>query len=167
MKKSFYYIILPIASYIIFLAALYYFNNDLKSILEVSSLIIQSLAVIIGGLWAYRKFGWEKKCENIITLKAALMEYSYRHNISAAQYRQDGDVTGYKLRLLPHYNNLSSKIHLSYYVSSETRKKIFNIIWLTIGNDTGEKFDKLTDNWQKFESQLKEVYEDFEKIISY
>lgn len=128
--------------------------------------VVQGMAIIIGGFWAYRKFGWDKKCENIITLKASLMEYSYRHNLSASQYHKDGDVSGYKLRLLTDYNNLTQKIHLSYYVNSKLRNKIFDAIWLTIGNDAGENYNNIKENWNKFEQKLEEIYKDFDNIIS-
>jgi cytochrome c biogenesis factor len=26
------------------------------------AIIVQSIAIIIGGFWAYDKFGWDKKC---------------------------------------------------------------------------------------------------------
>lgn len=167
MKK---YIALSIILYLLFIIFTYlsycYLDFEkIKKILDITSPLIQSLAIIIGGFWAYKKFGWEKKCENIISLKASLMEYSYRHNLSAAKYRMDNDIVGYKTRLLPHYQELSSKIHLSYFVGAKVREKIFNAIWLTIGNDTGKNFEKLNDNWKKFEEQLNDIYKDFEKII--
>jgi len=167
MKKIFCYIILPLLLYSVLTLVLYFiFNNNLDIAINSSLSVTQGFAIIIGGLWAYRKFGWDKKCENIITLKASLMEYSYRHNLSAAQYHKDSDVSGYKLRLLTDYNNLTKKIHLSYYVNSKLRKKIFNAIWLTVGNDAGENYSNLTENWKKFDQQLKEIYKDFDSIIS-
>lgn len=167
MKKIIYYIFVPVILYTALVGVLFYVTCwDLKSAIEWSAIIIQSLAIIIGGFWAYRKFGWEKKCENIITLKAVLMEFSHMHNLSAVQYRIDNDIIGYKTRLITPYNELLQKIHLSYYVSEKLRKKIFDTIWLTIGNDTGQNFEKINENWTNFEKQLKEIYDEFDKIIS-
>lgn len=94
------------------------------------------------------------------------MEYQNRHNWAASEYRKDKDIAKYKLSLLNDYNQLSKKIHLSYYVPKELRKKIFETIWLTIGNDTGKDFEKIDENWGKFEKQLKEIYDEFDDIIS-
>lgn len=167
MKKFFYYIILPIILYV-FLAVFLYDKvyRDFNQSINGSLIVIQGLGILIGGMWAFRKFGWEKKCENIISLKAALMNYSLQHNLSAAQYNIDKDVLGYKSRLLTPYNNLLHSIHLSYYVSEKLRKKIFNTIWLTVGNDTGKDFEKLKDNWDKYEKHIKEIYDEFDKITS-
>jgi hypothetical protein len=139
---------------------------DIEKSVNISTTIIQAVAIIVGGFWAYYKFGWEKKCENIITLKSYLMEYQNRHNWAASEYRKDKDIAKYKLSLLNDYNQLSKKIHLSYYVPKELRKKIFETIWLTIGNDTGKDFEKIDENWGKFEKQLKEIYDEFDDIIS-
>lgn len=166
MNKFFYYIILPFVLYVILVGLMTcQVYKDLKSAIEGSAVIVQSLAIIIGGLWAYHKFGWEKKCENIITLKSALMEYTYKHSLSAAKFHKDKDVDGYKIRLLTAYNELNKKIHLSYYVSVKLRKKIFDAIWLTIGN-TGKNYKEIVENWENFGKQLKEIYDEFDKIIS-
>ncbi|MDD3919442.1 MAG: hypothetical protein PHX52_02555 [Candidatus Pacebacteria bacterium] len=139
---------------------------NLEKSVNLVAIIVQSMAIIIGGFWAYDKFGWDKKCENIITLKAALMEYRQKHNWAAMEYRKDSNIANYKLSLMNSYNQLSKKIHLSYYVPKELRAKIFNTIWLTIGNDTGKDFEKIDENWINFEKQLKEIYDEFDKIIS-
>lgn len=167
MKKIFYYIFIPTVIYIALIVILYFkVFRDFENTIGVSATIIQSLAILIGGLWAYHKFGWEKKCENIITLKATLMEYAYKHNLSAAQFHEDKDVAGYKLRILTSYKDLSKKIHLSYYVPAKLRKKIFDTIWLTVGNDAGKNYERIGENWDKFEKQLQEIYNEFDKIIS-
>ncbi len=139
---------------------------DIEKGVNVVATMIQSLAIIIGGFWTYYKFGWEKKCENIITLKAALMEYQKKHNWAAMDYRKDNDIAKYKLSLLNYYNQLNQTIHLSYYVPKNLRKKINDAIWLTIGNDTGNNFEKIDENWKKFEDDIKEIYNEFDKIIS-
>ena len=140
--------------------------KDFKNTVDLTATIVQTLAIIIGGLWAFHKFGWEKKCENIITLKAVLMEYSYKHNLSAGEYHNDKNIVDYKVRLLVPYQELIKKIHLSYYVTKKLRDKIFDTIWLKIGNDTGKEYKNLGDNWKKFEKQLEEIYAEFDKILS-
>jgi len=64
-----------------------------------------------------------------------------------------------------HTPHLTKKIHLSYYVPTKLRKKIFETIWLTVGNDMGKDHEKVGENWGKFEQQLQEIYVDFDKII--
>ena len=167
MKRVIYYILLPVVCYSVLTALLYFIVfKDFTNSIEEAATIIQSLAIIIGGLWAYHKFGWEKKCENIITLKAILMEYSYKHSLSAVQFHQDNNIVGYKSRILVPYNDLTQKIHLSYYVPAKLRKKIFDTIWLTVGNDAGKNYEKIGENWDKFEKQLEEIYDEFDKIIT-
>lgn len=148
---------------VLFLCCIFY---DIEKSVSILTNIIQATAIIIGGFWAYYKFGWEKKCENIITLRSYLMEYQNRHNWAANDYREDNNIAKYKLSLMNDYNQLSKKIHLSYYVPKELRNKVFETIWLTIGNDTGKNFEKINENWIKFEKQLKEIYEEFDNIIS-
>lgn len=167
MSKIIYYIIAPFILYVLIITfSVWKIYGNLNDAIEGSAVIVQSLAIIIGGFWAYHKFGWEKKCENIITLKSALMEYSYKHNLSAAKFHTDKDVVGYKIRILPAYSDLNKKIHLSYYVSPKLRKKIFNTIWLTIGNDAGKNHENIQENWKKFGEQLEEIFIEFDKIVS-
>lgn len=165
MKKIIFYSIISIILFGLFILEIYCFILDFQKSVEIVAKIIQSLAIIIGGLWAYHKFGWDKKCENIIKLKAALMEFNWQHNISAAQFRIDNDMGSYRLRLLNSYRELQNKIHLSYYVPKKLRDKIFDTIWLTIGNVHGEKLEKLNENWDKFEKQIKEIYKEFDSVV--
>ena len=139
---------------------------DFEKTVDLSLKIIQILAIPIGALWVYRKFGWEKKCENIIRLKASLMEFSREHNLSAMQYRGDEDIVGYKNRLLPIYSKMISTMHLAYYVPKKIREKIFDALWLTIGNNHGENLENLNENWEKFEVELKEIYDEFDHITT-
>lgn len=167
MKKIFVYIILPVFCFVILVATIYFFQEDFNKSVSISSDLTQALAIIIGGLWAYYKFGWEKKCENIITLKAALMEYTLKHNLSAAQFHIDSDVSQYKLSLLNDYHKLNQKIHLSYYVPKKLRNRILNIIWLTIGNNAGKNYEDITQNWEKYERKISDVYIEFDSIINF
>ena len=116
--------------YLILVLSLCLVFCDIEKSVNIATTMIQAVAIIVGGFWAYYKFGWEKKCENIITLKSYLMEYQNRHNWAASEYRKGKDIAKYKLSLLNDYNQLSKKIHLSYYVPKELRKKIFETIWL-------------------------------------
>ncbi len=168
MNKILHFIILPFILYIILLLVLFYkvYDCDLKITIDGSILVVQSLAIIIGGFWAYHKFGWEKKCENIITLKLALMEYNYKHNWSASQFHGDKDVAGYKIRILNAYKDLKEKLYLSYYVPIKLRKKIEETISLTIGNSAGKNHENIFENWKKFEKELEEIFEEFDKITA-
>ncbi len=168
MRKVYFYIAIALSVIVfwIFTGIIFHFIFDFQKSVEITADFIQTVVIIVGALWAYRKFGWEKKCENIIALKAALMDFSFQHNMSAAQYRKDNDIVAYKVRLLNPYNQLQRKIHLSYYVSKELRDKIFQTIWLTIGNVHGKNLEKLDENWKKFEKQRQEIFTEFESIIS-
>lgn len=157
-----------IATIIIFFISIYlldYLLEDLQKTIGILNGIIQMLAIVIGGLWAYHKFGWEKRSENIITLKASLMEFARQHNDSAAQYNNDKDIVGYKVRLLNSYNQMLKKIHLSYYVPKNLRNRILETLWLTIGNVHGKNLENLYDNWAKFEQELKKIFEKFDAMI--
>ena len=165
MKKIFILIIPVFVILLIFYLVDLEINSFVDSI-HTSLEIVQIFAIIFGGLWAYRKFGWEKKCENIISLKSALDEFVMHHSMNAMLYRKDSNIVKYKLAVMPAYNEFQKKIGLSYYLPKKLRKRLFEAIWLTIGNDHGEKLEKLDDNWKKFEEEVKEINEEFEKIIS-
>ncbi len=161
-QKIGYYIAIPCVLTGGLIGVLYWKLGDFEKATQLSSGIIQSTAIIAGGIWAYHKFGWEKKCENIITLKASLIEYSFRHSMSAMEYRKDTDILKYKLRIFNDYEQIRKKLHLSYYLPRALRDKIFETIWLTVGND----HDHIDENWKKFGKQLEEIYEEFENILS-
>jgi len=167
MNKILYYIGIPTTTFGVILLATFLLLTDFQKATTVTVAIIQGHAIIIGSLWAYRQFGWEKKCKNIIALKAALMGFASEHNMRAAEYRQNNSIVKYKAGLLPSYNKLQKKIHLSYYLPKKLRDKIFQITWLTIGNEHGNNLEKLDENWQNFEKQLKEIFEEFDSIISF
>lgn len=160
------YSIFSVLAYLVVVIIFLSIFCSIEKVISIINTIIQSLAIVIGGIWAYYRFELERKYEKIIELKASLMEFRRRHNWAAAGYRQDDDIIEYKASLIDSYNQLSQKIHLSYFISKELRNKIFNTIWLTIGNDTGKNFEKIDENWKKFESQLEEIYNEFDNIIS-
>ncbi len=147
--------------------------KDLEKSINISATIIQALAIFIGGLWAYHKFDWNKRAESAIKIKAMFMEYSQIHNELAGQYRIDksrgneGDAYGkYAINLITARNTFVSQVHLSCYLPKKMREKIFNIIWLTVGNGHGKNRENLDLNWNKFEKESKELMEELDNLVS-
>ncbi len=175
IEKIGYYVLIPIISIggLIWLLNINFFSNIEKSI-EASVKIIQAFAILLGGLWAYHKFDWGKKAESAIKIKAMLMEYSQIHNEVAGQYRMDikggmseDDAYGkYAISLLSARNNFVSQVHLSCYLPKKLREKIFNTVWLTVGNGHGENRKDLTSNWEKFEKESTQIKDELDNIVS-
>lgn len=175
LNKIGYYLVLPIIIIIGIMGLLFQMFQDLEKAISLSATIIQTLAIFIGGLWAYHKFDWDKKAESAIKLKAALMEYQRFHNECASMYRlivdgneDDSDEvqarTNYTVAMLGPRNNLVSQIHLSCYLPKNLRNKIFGIIWLTLGNN--KKRDKLFEDWNKFTENIESLKIELDELVS-
>lgn len=61
MKKLAYYILIPLSIVAAFIVILNYNFQNLEKSINLTGTLIQTLAIFIGGLWAYHKFDWEKK----------------------------------------------------------------------------------------------------------
>ncbi len=167
MKKVIYYIFLPLLIFTLVCLLVYFVFriNNYEKLFSVSLDIISGLGILIGGLWTYNKFGWEKRCEKIITLKAALMKYRQVHNWAAAEYRKNEDIARYKISLLEAYRKLVEQLHLSCYLPPKIRKETLEAVWLTVGNDHGKEFEELFYNWDKFEKKIDGLFKKFDKLI--
>lgn len=170
----FYYLVIPIILVIIIICCFNLLFSDLEKAVGATGTLVQSLAIIIGGLWAYHKFGWEKKAESAIKLKALLMDYDTQHRYAASRYQLDvankkGPLESYinysKFMLIP-YNHVMSNINLSCYLPSSLRQKIFSVIWLTIGNVHGENRENLEKNWKIFGEGMENINKKLDEMVS-
>lgn len=149
----------------------YCYHNDMNLAIENGSTIIQSLAIIIGWLRAYRKFWWERKAENTIKLKTLLMDYREKFSWAASQYRLDAKEseesarTKFALSILPSYNKLLNHIQLSLYVPKDIRKKIPNILRLSLWENSRPKGESLSKKREQFEKDMKYINEQLDNII--
>ncbi|MFA5126967.1 MAG: hypothetical protein WC465_03145 [Patescibacteria group bacterium] len=172
--KIFYYLGIPLIITGLLIAFIYNKLYDFEKAVNITATIIQTLAIFIGGVWAYHKFAWDKKAESAIKLKAMLMDYAHQHSFAASQYRiniqegikEEDAYLKYATTMLNPYTQLRSHIHLSIHIPKKLRKKIFDTIWLTLGNDHGPKREHLNDNWKKFGQGIKEIQEDLEKLVT-
>ena len=89
MKKVFYYIIIPVLVITLLVLIIFSFNNDFEKSIDLTLKFIQIFAILVGGIWAYRKFDWNKKAESAIKLKAMLMKYDQIYNQAAIIYRKE------------------------------------------------------------------------------
>lgn len=144
-----------------------------KSIIAINSLT-QSMAIIIGGFWAYKKFGWNKKAENALRIKAMLMDYSQNHNLSAIQYRidQGNEVDNmqswqnFALKMIPARNEFIRQVHLSIYLPEKTRKRLFDVVWLSLNKGKGPQNEDINKNWKKFEKELDKINKELDSIVA-
>lgn len=174
VKKISYYLVLPLAiilgSILIFWK--YCYSGDIEKSLGSTQTLVQTAAILIGGLWAYRKLGWEKRAESAIKIKAALMEYSAFHNEMARIYRvrtnEQDEPTAYveyAVNMHSVRNPLNKEIHLLCYLPKKLRKKIFDLTWLTAGNVHGANREKLDENWKKFGEKLEKIYTELDNLV--
>lgn len=174
-KKISYYLILPIISVSFLTIIFYYFLLDFEKSTKVTATLIQTLAIFIGGLWAYHKFGWDKKAETAIKIKALIMEYERIHNNHAFQYHDDLILgkskmeawTNYALNMMKIHNDMVNTMHLSCYLPKKVRKNIFDTNWILLNRKShGENFENIISNWQKFAKDIEKIKEDLDEIVS-
>jgi len=174
LKNIGYYLGIPIVFVIGIIFVLNLHFHDLEKSVSVSATIIQSLAIFIGGLWAYHKFDWGKRAESAIKIKAMLMEYEQIHSEAATQYRLDQQAkkdwmecwTGYAMRMIPARNAFVSQVHLSCYLPKKLRKKVFDVVFLSINNGKSPKSENLDENWKKFGEEMVHLSEDLDNVVS-
>lgn len=174
VRNSFYYLVIPI---ILVVTIVLLFNmrfSDLEKAVGATGTLVQSLAIIIGGLWAYQKFDWNKRAESAIKLKAMLMEYEQMHSQSAAQYRIDQhdkkDLmecwTNHAMRMIPARNNFASQIHLSAYIPKKTRQRLFDIAFLSLNKGREPQNESIDENWKKLGEESEKVQEELDDLVS-
>ena len=178
MKQFFknlgYYIVLPI---IIVLVIVFIFNNhfrDIEKAVNVSATLIQVLAILIGGLWAYHKFDWIKRAESAIKMKAMLMGYEQMHNATAMQYRSDQIEkkdwlkcwTNFSMSMIPPRNQFASQVHLSCYLPQKIRQRLFDVVWLSLNKGKSPKDEDIDENWKKFGEELKKIKKELDDLVS-
>lgn len=174
INKFLFIVALPITILSVLIFSIYIQISDLEKAVDISSTILQSLAILMAGFWAYRKLIWEKRAENAIKIKAMLMEYLNFHNEAAVQYRidqshkkEDLDCwTGYATRMIPVYNQFQKNIHLALYVPKTLRKNIFDTVWLSINKGRGPQTENLDENWKRFGEEIDKINKQLDDLVS-
>lgn len=147
---------------------------DLEKAASITNSLVQSVAILVGGLWAYRKFDWDKKAENALKIKAMLMDYAQNHNWAAAQYRIDqinkiDDMqswTNFAMKMIPARNEFAKQVHLSIYLPEKTRKRLFDTVWLSLNKGKGPQNESVDENWKKFEEELNKTNKELDDIVN-
>lgn len=173
-KKFCYYFAIPIITIVCLILSLNLYFNNIEMSVNISATIIQSLAIFIGGLWAYNKFDWTKKAESAIKIKALLMEYDHMHQDAAMEYRVDQrdnkDVStcwiNYAVKMVKPRNTLVSQIHLSCYLPKKLRKRIFDIIFLSLNKGSGPQTENIDENWKLFGKELTSLKNELDDLVS-
>ncbi len=178
MKETFnkigYYILLPLIIITILLELLYQQFHDFEKSLNLTSTLIQTLAIFIGGLWAYHKFDWEKRAESAIKIKGMLMKYQQLHNEAASQYRTDQKNnkewlecwTGYAIRMIPAQNEFNSNVHLSCYIPKKVRQRLFEVVFLSLNKGKSPQTENLDENWKTFGVELEKIKVELDNLVS-
>jgi len=168
------FIILPL---LIIGCLIYFINfkiNDIEKSVAMTNSLVQSVAILIGGLWAYRKFDWDKRAENALKIKAMLMDYAQSHNLAAAQYRIDQmnkvdnmqSWLNFAMKMIPARNEFAKQVHLSIYLPEKTRKILFDTAWLSLNKGKGPQNENIDENWKKFEEELNEINKELDDIVT-
>ncbi|MCA9373525.1 hypothetical protein KC725_00010 [Candidatus Peregrinibacteria bacterium] len=172
--KIIYYVGLSIFLVVLTIFGINYFVQDIEKSFHMSSILIQTIAIVSGGLWAFHKFGWQNKFENVVKLKGSLMNYAQRHNLLTGEYRHSVENEGiskkdaylrYATQLLDPYNRLLDQVHLSYLIPKKLRMEIMRAIYLTIGNNHGKDLEDLSKNWEEFGRKVREIDAKLEKQL--
>lgn len=174
LKNFGYYLILPALAVIAVVWFFYIYFLDLEKSVNTASTLVQTFAIVVGGLWAYRKFDWNKRAESAIQLKAMLMDYEQTHNIAAMQYRIDQSNkvdkmdcwTNFSMKMIPARNNFASQIHLSMYIPKKMRQRLFDVVWLSINKGRGPQNESIDDNWKAFSIELEKVKKELDNLVS-
>ena len=174
VNKFLFIVALPITILCVLVFAIYTQLDDFEKAVSVSSTILQSLAILMAGFWAYRKLIWEKRAESAIKIKAMLMEYLQFHNEAAVQYRVDqsqkkenlASWTGYATRMIPVYNQFQKNIHLAMYLPKTLRKNLFDAVWLSLNKGRGPQTEDLNENWKKFGEEIDNINKKLDNLVS-
>jgi len=174
IKNIGYYLGIPTVVIVGLIFALNFHFNDFEKSVGVASTIIQSLAIFIGGLWAYHKFDWGKRAESAIKIKAMLMDYEQMFNDAAMLYRNDQREkkdpmdcwTNYAMRMIPPRNTFASQIHLSCYLPKKLRQRIFDVVFLSLNKGRGPQNENIDENWKKFNKEMDRLKNDLDNLVS-
>jgi hypothetical protein len=173
LQKIAYYILLPSIILAGLISILYYQLCDFEKSVNISATIAQTMAIFIGGLWAYHKFDWGKRAESAIKIKAMLMRYEQLHNEAAMQYRLDQRDkkdwfecwTNYAMKMIPAYNEFSTNVHLSCYIPKKVRDRLFKVVFLSLNNGKSPETDDLDTNWKTFGLELKKIKKELDDLV--
>lgn len=174
IRNIFYYLGIPLVSISFLVFSISFFLCDFEKSVDITSTLVQTIAIFVAWLWAYNKFGWEKRAENALKAKAMLIEYHNYHNLLASRYRvaefdkkpEKDRYLDYTREILWYRNEIVKEIHCLIFLDKSLRERIFNALWLTIWNEHWEKREKLNENWNKFEKEIVEIKKELDNIVS-
>ncbi len=174
IKKICYYLVLPLIVVVGIILSLNCHFHNLEKAITSSALIIQSLAIFIGGLWTYHKFDWNKKAESAIKIKAMLMDYEQAHAIAAMQYRVDQHDQkdwleswgGYATRMIPYRNAFTSQVQVLCYLPKKIRIRVLEAIFLSLNNGKSLQSENLDENWIKFGKEIEILKKELDNLVS-
>lgn len=174
VRKISYYLLPPLTIILGIIVVLYWRLGDLEKSVNIAATFVQTMAIFVGGLWAYRKFGWEKRAESAIKIKAMLMKYEQLHNEAAGQYRLDQQNKkdwfecwkNYAMRMIPAVNEFKACVHLSCYVPKRVRQRLFDVVSLSLNKGRTPKKENLDKNWEAFGKELKKIKKELDSLVS-
>lgn len=146
-------------------------SKTLERAIVSTGIIVQSVGILIAGFWAYRKFGWEKRAQNAVEIKAVLMEYSLNHNNAAMQYRMDAKEDGadawarFAMTMIPYRNKFFLQFHLAIYLPRRMRNELMEIVFLSLNKGSSPNKDDIYKNWEQFESRREAMEKALDKIV--
>ncbi len=176
MYKISFYLILPASVIVLLIVFLHWkFSHlDIEKSVNLAATLIQTMAIFVGGLWAYHKFGWEKRAESAIKIKAMLMQFEQRHSEAALQYTAEkvNNIDwlkcwlNYSMLMIPAYNEFLNTVHLSSYLPKKIRQKIFDTVFLPLNKGKSPKTEDLRKNWEIFGNEIKKIKQELDDFAS-
>ena len=172
--KIAYFILLPLSIVSGIVGILFWQFKDFEQSINITATIVQTMAIFIGGLWAYHKFGWKERAENAVEMMVLLMEYEEVFNEAARQYRlaqnpKNDWQTGwgnYAIQMATARSNLYKRIKILCYLPKKLRSRILNAVFLTLNKGKSPTTKNLYGNWEKFTKEMEIIDDKLEKIVS-
>ena len=137
-----------------------------KEAIDSSNTIIQSLALLFGGFWAYKKFYIERNLDRIVELKLILLGYDNFHRQCAGSYqlektKNDEAILAYQLKMINKYNSILPKVLVSNFLPKKLKKEIQDTIFMPL-----KRYDSQPEErWKEFCEKLKKVQNKLDNII--
>jgi len=167
-KFILYYFVLPVLIVLTMVISLSEYFSDFEKAISVSLDMIQGLAIIIGGLWAYNKFDWHKKAGDALKLKSAACKFRKDYlnakityligNSDNVETTEEGYVYPFAEEIIKAVSEFTSKLESLVYLPKELIKESYNLADMLFDEaDKNTKFDRtknIDDYCPNFEKKL-------------
>ncbi|TAK05702.1 hypothetical protein EPO33_00975 [Patescibacteria group bacterium] len=150
-----------------------FFSVCLKDAISYTGSSIQAVAIILGGIWGYKRFGWDKKVDNAAKVRAQLKTYEEERvlatlravlDVSLDSTERDQDqLRFYKLAVLPLYNKLVEGVSFAL-LPKKLRKDILDTLSLSISARTPLGHETSINTYSQ---RLKDINDKLDALISY